>query len=979
MPLFQPNQGELALPTFTGDVELEQGEAAEVRQPTFKDQLRSAYRLENTFGSLVSREANLPDSAVTNPNFNPLDYLTDEEKQDKRFIDSAIFADNSEEIDAVRRQFDRERADRAVLSDGGIAATLLAATVDPINLIPVGGTAYQTYRTGASILKSGLATSAVAAGTTAATEASLLNTQLDRTYGEAAANIGAAALLGGALGIAPGALKKLFDSSGRDFEQGIKEIEEAFDPESVVKDGFNPSAPMGDKSMGAAQVMDDPQVRGKLAKAVTKFIGFDPLSRTITSDEVFTRRTSNRLAENPIDTEGGITRQSVESKVKGYYGGFYRAYQPHMEAFTEYKSGGGQMNKAEFRVAVSKAMRNPTSDPHVKKAADAWDREVYQPIKKQAIETGMLPEDVDIKTAERYLNRSWNKQKITAKIDEFNTTVSNWLMKNQDDLTLVEARGIASEISGRIMSTPDGRLPYDYKVGETSTGGTASQIPGTFKKRSFDIPDDMVEDFLDNDIEELAYRYIQSTAPAIEMTKEFGAPGSTGKFMEVEIKEIEQSYVDKMEKAKDAKTREKLRKQKDADIRDLTAMRDRILGVYNIPDSQNMWVRLGRAARDLNYMRLLGGVVASSIPDVARIAAAEGFVNTFKYGLKPLVANLRGFKAAGKEAKEWGVGLDTLINGRAEIIADTADYAKGGTAVERGIRSAANKFSSVNLMNQWTGAVKQLHAVVVQNRIANEMASGIYDSKLAQLGIDEGTYGQLTKMVKKHGKKIDGSWVMNTSAWEDADLIMTWKAAMMKESDRVIIVPGQEKPLFMSTELGKTVFQFKTFMFSATQRILISNLQAQDKAYMQGVIGMISLGMMSYAFKQWDADREISSDPATLVMEGIDRSGMLGVLMEVNNTMEKISSNNAGLRPLLGVSAPASRYASRSVAEGAMGATFGLLGDTIKTMNGLSSGHEWSESDTRALRRILPGQNLSIIRNGFDEIEAGVNQSLGVN
>ena len=62
-----------------------------------------------------------------------------------------------------------------------------------------------------------------------------------------------------------------------------------------------------------------------------------------------------------------------------------------------------------------------------------------------------------------------------------------------------------------------------------------------------------------------------------------------------------------------------------------------------------------------------------------------------------------------------------------------------------------------------------------------------------------------------------------------------------------------------------------------------------------------------------------------------------------------------------------------------MGPTFGLIGDTIKTLNGLSNGQEWLESDTRALRRLLPGQNLSILRQGFDEIEANINKSLGVN
>ena len=147
---------------------------------------------------------------------------------------------------------------------------------------------------------------------------------------------------------------------------------------------------------------------------------------------------------------------------------------------------------------------------------------------------------------------------------------------------------------------------------------------------------------------------------------------------------------------------------------------------------------------------------------------------------------------------------------------------------------------------------------------------------------------------------------------------------------------------------------------------------------MQGVLSMISLGMMTYAFKQWDADRPLDENPSAWVAEGIDRSGMLGIFGEINNTLEKISSNNLGLRPIMGISAPASRYASRSVLESAMGPSFGLAGDVVKTANAISNGQDWTESDSRAIRRLIPGQNLSILRQGLDTIEGEINESLGV-
>lgn len=948
--------------------------AGEAEGPSFQEQLRAAYRLENTIGSFVARDGGLPDSNVDNPEFNPFDHFTEDEKLDEVFLSQAVLADNSDEIEAVRRQIERERSDRQILSEGGLAPMFIAAVADPINLIPVGGTTYKTYRTGASIFQGARATSMAAAGSTALTEAGLQYTQIERTYGESALNIGAAGFLGGVLGATPGALKNLLGKNNIDEAKLYSEIENSFHPEKDVNEGFNPARPMGDKSMGAAQVMDDPQVRGKLAKAMTKFFGFDPLSRTITSDSRSTRQASNRLAENPVAVDGGLARTSVESNVKVYDGLYYKAIQQHHDVYKEYKKGGGSLSRRAFNEEVSKALRNGSDDELINRSANAWRKEVYDPIKKKAIEQKLLPEDVDVTTAESYLNRVWNKQKLIAGRSKFVSTVSDWLMKRQDDLGLDEASSLAEEIAVRIEGTPDGRLPYDYQIGTTSTGAsTNAGKAGVFKKRSFDIPDTLVEDFLENDIEELAQRYIRKTAPDIELMKEFG---------DLELtsiqKDIAADYDKLIANAKTDKERLKLGKKRDRDIGDLAAMRDRIRGVHNIADPNNPWVRAARVARDLNYMRLLGGVVAASIPDVARIVASEGIVRTFKDGLIPLVTNLKTFKVASAEAKGYGIGIDALIGGRAEILADIGDFSKGGTAFERGVRAAAQKFSSINLMNHWTSGVKQLHAVVTQTRLIDELTKGKYDPRLSQLGIDEGTAQSIASQMKKHAKSIDGVKIANADAWENQELAGIWRAAIRNESDRVVIVPGQEKPLFMSTEMGKTIFQFKTFMLSATQRIMIGGLQGRDAHFMQGMLGLVSLGMMSYAFKQWDAGRDVTDDPAALVVEGIDRSGMLGILMEMNNTLEKISSNNLGMRPILGISAPASRYASRSVAESAMGPSFGLITDVVRAANGLSSGQDWTEADTRTLRRLIPGQNLSVMRQAFDQIEEGINEFSGV-
>ena len=549
------------------------------------------------------------------------------------------------------------------------------------------------------------------------------------------------------------------------------------------------------------------------------------------------------------------------------------------------------------------------------------------------------------------------------------------------DLEDIDYENLALQIATRIRGTPDGRLPYDYQLGHDPSGKniirshSGSELSGNFHRRAFDIPDDMVEDFLINDIELLGARYLRNVAPDVELTKEFGDVKMVN-----EQKIITEAWDKKIKAEPDPQKRQKMEKKKRRDVADVAAMRDRMRGTFAMVDPDDIFVRAGRLTRDINYLRLMGGVTAASIPDVARAIMAEGIGRTFRDGLVPLGRNLKAFRMSAEEGKLAGVATDALMGGRAEILADIADYSQGGTAFERIMRSAATKYSNINLMNQWTGGIKQLHIVTMQTRVIKMLKNGGYDQRLGQLGISEANGRNIGEQLNKHAELIDGVWIANTRNWDNLELANIYGAALRKESDRVIVVPGQEKPLFMSKEMGKTIFQFRSFMMAATQRMLIAGIQGQDLHYLQGMVGLISLGMMSYSFKQWDAGRDVASDPTALVLEGIDRSGVTGIIMEINNTIERASRQNIGLRPLLGVTEPSSRFASRSAGEALMGPTFGSAIDNVFRVLGAAGseldpdGEGWGESDTRAFRRLLPWQNLMLFRQLIDKLEAQIHE-----
>ena len=980
--------------------------------PSIAETAKAYFRQENIIGSYVNRQPGLP-NGVDDRSFNPFTYFTAEEARNPKFISHAAFADNEDEINAVRAQFDQETADRQTIQDAGMlgAAVGLPIMLADLTLIPIGGAIAGTYKAGNGILKSGMVTGSLAASESAVTEAALHKTQLQRTYGESAINISASMLLGGSLGSSFAAL------ANRQTAKQIDEVVYATEVEPKFATGENTvlSPELAERSAGAQEVLGDVQISGKAARILAKAFAWDPLTQGLLSKSQSMRKMVVQMFENPYKTDGGTTN-AVETLAAQKRGFLADALESHYKIYRDYKKNGGTLRDLEFNYAVARALRNgDVSDiPEAAASAKAFRAKLYDPIKNEAVEVGLLPEDVGVSTAISYLNRRWDKDAINTNLPQFISKVSDWLrgedvrIRAQADaarafegpktkaqseelarvIRLDEAKkadprydpetgiadpdyyeDIADRISQRISINQS--IPYDWKIGDGSAGykvNGVQGVSGVFKERVFNIPDNLVEEFLENDIETLAGSYARQTAIDIEMMR---------KFQTTDLKQFEadiaNDYTALMKKAKTDNERRKLAKQSQKDQKNLQAMYERIRGVYQIGDPDNPWLRAGRVARNLNYMRFMGGVVAASIPDVARIFMAEGFGRTFSKGLLPLVTNLKAFKMSSKEARAYGIGTELLLQGRSKIIADIDDYTKGGTRLERGVQSMTDKFGRVNLMDYWTTSVKQLHAVTMQNSIIDDLLKGKIDPRLKRLGVSDIDAELMAEQLKKHADKSEGVWLSNARNWDDPDLERKWGAMLTKESNRVIVTPGQEKPLFMSSELGKTIFQFRSFMFSSTQRMTIATLQGQDRNAVGGVLMLISLGMLSYAFKQWDANRELSDDPAAWIAEGIDRSGVLGSVMEINNTIEKLSSNGIGLRPLLGIEAAASRFVSRSMSENILGPTFGSLLDTsLRVANaGLTPG-DWTDADTRAMRRLLPYQNLSFIRRGLDRIEEEV-------
>lgn len=954
--------------------------------------IQASFENENSFVSWAST------GFSTGNAFEPVqgyDFYNDI-KGYEAFADSFIDSESPEQTSYIKTQIDHELENKNILSAsgaGGVVAQMAAGITDPLFLpflfvkpIQGGMSARNAFVVEAS---AGGALEAVAEGFKH-------QTQQTRTFTESAFNVGGAALFSGVIGAGASSL------SNRQFKEMTEKMDE------VLAD---PSP----RSVGAAEVTDitDENLeiigRGIVSKAAVS-----PNVRMATSESRTSRLIANQMMESPLVIKGAKegetaipTGGSAETRIKLWDSNLAQSVESVDSAYMKYRGrrdstinkatlavgdmlgGRGEMMRPkDFRIEVGKAMRRGDVHkiPEVQEAAQAMRRQLFDPMKKEAIDEGLLPPDVDVSTADSYLTRMYNTQKIKARRPEWDGIVTDWFkrirqrsideiqvrqasgknipqsMKAEAATTDMEIKAAVDSITLNILGNNVGRGGYDIKV----------TVKGPLKERTLNIPDALIEDFLESDIDLVARQYKMTMAPDIELTRLYGDME-----MEAERKAIFDDYKPKIDAAKTEKQRVKLQKMAENDVRDMEAVRDRLRGTYRMPDDPDaFFVRAGRNLRDINFVRMLGGMTISAIPDLARPVAVNG-LRPVARGIKAMALSPSKFKMAKAEAKRMAIGLDMTLNSRATTLADVADFYQRGTVFEKGLKAASDQFSKVALMSQWNAATKQFAGVITQDRILDatvKWSSGKAPKsmikRLAASGINEDMAKRIASQFKKFGD--DGDLLLsNGHLWDDTDALQTFQAAVLRDVDRTILTPGAgEKPLWTSSEVGKTVFQFKTFAATAHHKVLVADLQYADAAALNGFLLSVALGSLTYGLKQWTSGQPIETDPDKLIVESLDRSGAFGYLWDVNNTMEKLTRGTVGVNAMVGAP-PMSRYASRNLAGSLLGPTLGTVQD-ITDVAGAASTGEFSEKELHKIRKLLPAQNLFYMRRLLDHLEEKV-------
>jgi len=674
----------------------------------------------------------------------------------------------------------------------------------------------------------------------------------------------------------------------------------------------------------------------------------DFLKRTKTLSEVaFRERVSKAIRNGGVDEITDSATQYVQDAARGY-----------RHLFDSIKKQAEDVKL--FEIQIRKEIKGLKAQVAEGKATADQVARAEQRLAKLK-EGGVL-----LNTALGYVPKLVRIDKVMANESRFINKVSTWHQQTYQS-SKKEGDDFAIDV---MMDYTKSKPFYDLEEGMSQIDWI-TQASGT-KARKYEIPDKVIEEFLENDIEVLARHHTKTMGIDIELTRRFGDIS-----MSKIIKQITEEYDELIKKAPTTAERQKLKQGLADDLRDVKGLRDRLRGTYGASkDPHNMSSRFVRQMKSFNVLVGMGGAAVSSIPDIIRPVMVEGLKNVYEHGFRNMFKqNRKLLKSLQlRELRQAGIAVDATLGLRANSFSDIGDLFGSRFAIERALNQSTAVFFMLNGLNYWNQAMKEFTGNIISLRMTSAIMtdwtrlSKADRRKLLANGIDANDHARMKKMIENNGEKIDGEWVPNTDYWSDIMMVRKFRNALNQSVDRTIITPGAgDRALWTSTEFGSLITQFKGYGQGATVRLLTSGLQEKDASFWQGAMLLVALASIVNEAKkvQYGIDKEQSY--SELLIDAVDRSGALGWFTDVNNSIEKLSDYRLGLRPMMG------KKQGYLPTGAKLGAIFGPAASNITTAGGVATDVITGEADDRTLRSarfILPTGNLPYLDPIWDEIMA---------
>lgn len=399
---------------------------------------------------------------------------------------------------------------------------------------------------------------------------------------------------------------------------------------------------------------------------------------------------------------------------------------------------------------------------------------------------------------------------------------------------------------------------------------------------------------------------------------------------------------------------------------------------------------LMRLARDYNFTRVMGQVGVAQISEIGNILGHGGIRATLQQlpALRRIFANAKTGKFSDGLLEEieaiWGFGTDFSRSspgihlddyGAAETLGSNKPWARQANFLLQNAKQATSVSSGMAHINM---ALQRMSARVLIQRMVNEASGGskLSKSRMRALGLSDEMHDRVREQLRKHVATTDGALgrkvkSVNFEAWDDMQARAAFTNSVDRWANKVIQVNDiGNMPVFMTKELGKTLFQFRSFMVAAHTKQLASGIHHRDwMTFSSWMMGM-TFGGLAYVGQtyvnsvgqpnqqQWLEDR---LSTASIGKAAFQRAGFSTFVPAAVDTVGGMFMDE-----------PVFAFRNTELASGLLSGS-PTVDLAVNLQRGVAGSvkaatrddYQFSQQDMRALKITMAFQNAFVIRNGL--------------
>jgi len=607
-------------------------------------------------------------------------------------------------------------------------------------------------------------------------------------------------------------------------------------------------------------------------------------------------------------------------------------------------------------------------------------------LTRKQLQTRIKHEEVYLKMLrenplrENYLNSLIKRAKIQNDITGWREFATASIKRTMPELSDAEILTIVKSYENRLPWKSFNKMNPDKSHSDLIIEEyifSPSGMSGNLKARRLNIDQEewMNAGYLETDVINLMQMYHKSILPDIYLTSIFGTPNAMGgayfrgRGYQAGLSDVAAEYHGKWLKATSRTEKEKIIVERNYVLGKMEAVRDLFKGTYGVSTNPADFYSRGiKMLKLYNAMTSLQGGLAS-IVDLGRSVFFNGMNRSLRTTMESLDRKIAKhvYAMTKKEGRMAGELFEMQLNTRAMIFNDLDNFYSMSGQMEAGMNKMAGAFFLVNLMTPWNQMIKTHQTMLIVSRILEESDNLVRGTitqqnkaRLAQAGINLDDAREIIKQYKNHGEGVGASnpallkevRLAKSWEWSNKRIAQKFNLAVQNDLNIAIITPRKgDTPLWMSTQLGGLLAQFKKFSMGMTQRFLIRGLQEKDANFLGNIIMMIALGAIIDRIRSraFDMDYEDKSYMAKM-FSAFERSGVGGIFTDAANAAQRVMFDDLG---------------------GKLGGAIGPTGSQIdKILNIISTNDDSIQAQN--VRRLLPYQNIWYLDTLFDQLEKGI-------